>query len=303
MRYPLSIKQIRKNNKRVEFVGSSYGLFCFTGFYLGEDDCFDRYVIWNPSIRKSVTIDVPYQDCICEYGDARKNVVVGFGVCPKSLDHKMVRINMLGIPYEYKKLGYKHDRFVRVDVFTLSGGVWRRPLTKLTSKWFHIYIYGQTSVVVNGFIYWLSLYKNASAIISFDLTSEEFTKIRVPHKVSHYHYELFKLRESLGVVQWGGSKESYDVWLLDNVSKSFIKLYTFTLPNRWKVVGFRDNDQLIIEKGDEYSVDNGVRRYVAELVAYEPDSKQFNKLGFNAGCYSCTSYTESLLLLDQPDTL
>ncbi|XP_071717867.1 F-box protein At3g07870-like [Rutidosis leptorrhynchoides] len=277
-----------------QFVGSSYGLLCFTGFYLGEDDdCYNRYIIWNPSIRKSVTIDVPYY----------KHVVVGFGVCPKSLDPKIVRIKIFKVPYDYN-LGDTHMVW-RVKVFTLNGGVWRRPLTKLPSKWFNVYVLCQTPVVVNGLIYWPAYCTRDNMIVSFDLETEEFTKIHVPSKVARRGFEIFKLRESIGTVR-SGSKGRYVVWLMDYVSKSFIKLYTFSTLQvghwNWKVVGFRDNDQLIIEKNGEYLLKNGVDRYVneqPELVAYEPNAKQFNHLGFYFGCYSFTSYTESLLLLDQ----
>ncbi|XP_071717886.1 putative F-box protein At3g47150 [Rutidosis leptorrhynchoides] len=232
LRYSQSAKLVSK------FVGSSHGLLCFNNEYLGEDDYFNRYVIWNPSIRKSVTIDVSYNG-----GGS-----VGFGVCPKSLDPKIVRINIAILPYDD-------------------------------------YIPGPCD----------------NFIVSFDLTSEEFKKISVPNKLSHNPFQIFNLRGSIGVVQReisGSNEEFHKVWLMDHVSKSFIELFNVTSPERWwKVLGFRNNDQLIIvkEKIDEYR---------KELVAYEPDSKQFNNLGLYVDCDSFdSSYIESLLLLNQSDAL
>ncbi|XP_071717877.1 putative F-box protein At1g50870 [Rutidosis leptorrhynchoides] len=214
LRYSQSAKLVSK------FVGSSHSLLYFNNEYLGEYDYFNRYVIWNPSIRKSVTIDVPYKG-----GGS-----VGFGVCPNSLDPKIVRIN---VQYDND-----HKRNVwRVGVFTLSGRVWRSPLTKLPSKWVNFGFYAQTPLVIKGFIY---------------------------------------CRVLTGVVQRernGSNEKFHNVWLMDHVSKSFIKLFNVTLPERlWKVLGFRNNDQLIIVKNE----------YRMELVAYEPDSKQYNNLGLYA---------------------
>ncbi|XP_071694988.1 F-box/kelch-repeat protein At3g23880-like [Rutidosis leptorrhynchoides] len=130
-------------NNVLEFVGSSHGLLCFTGCYVGEvDDCFNRYVIWNLSIRKSITIDALYYE----------HVNAGFGVCPNSLDLKIVRIIRFYVPY--CNVEHKLKNWVwRVEVFTLSARVWRSPLIKLPSKWVGIILKSRTPVVLNGFIY------------------------------------------------------------------------------------------------------------------------------------------------------
>ncbi|XP_071717865.1 F-box only protein 8-like [Rutidosis leptorrhynchoides] len=252
-----------------------------------DDDTFPQHMI---SVRKSVTIDAPYY----------KHVNIGFGVCPKSLDPKIIRINSVKLPYDYN-VGYERT-LLRFEIFTLSGGIWRRPLTKFPSKWIEVKLWSKTSVGLNGFVYWHALCMRDYMMMSFDLASEKFTKIHVPRKIARTQFEIFKLRESIGVFRYG-SKRRYHVWLMDHDSKSFIKLYTFTtLPIthwRWKVVGFRDNDQLIIEKYGEDLVEGRSVDAQSQLVAYEPNSKQFNQLGFYFGCYSFTSYTESLLLLDQ----
>ncbi|XP_071717866.1 putative F-box protein At1g47800 [Rutidosis leptorrhynchoides] len=282
-----SIKGIL-NISSLQFVGTSHGLLCFINNYVY---CFDHYVIWNPSIRKSVAINEPYSSGLVSYG---------FGVCPHSLDPKIIRI-----------IGYW-----QVEIFTLSGGVWRSPLTKLQSKWLiNIRLCAPTSFAINGFIYWGAFVSHKPivgncltdpvfTIVSFNLVTEEFTKIDVPSKLSRRrnltYFELFKLRESLGVVryEYKGSEKDHNVWLMDHVSKSFSELFTVTLPLCWKVVGFRDNDQLILV--------NTADKYEAQFVAYDPYSKQFNhRSSYYLGCTasSTSSYTESLLLLNRSDTV
>ncbi|XP_071700617.1 putative F-box protein At1g32420 [Rutidosis leptorrhynchoides] len=338
--YPPSVNRLLNKNglefNGLEFIGSSHGLLCFSGCYVCENNCFSRYVIWNPSIRKSLAIDALY------YKDV---VQVGFGVCPNSLDPKIVRISEYYVPYYYNIEQKLESTWVwRVDVFTLSEGVWRSPLTKLPNKWSAISLFvSQIPVIINGYIYWsasVDYLGECNMIISFNLATEEFTKNKLPDELAHLRRDIFNkvkifnLRGSLGVVHSGYAPQStytdrkdvHEVWLMDHVSKSFIKLYTFTLPYRWKVVGFRDNDdRLIIEKivDFKYVEERGVHQYEAELVAYEPYSKQLNKLGINFGrcsyityangdnkfqddevwSSSFTCYTESLLLLDQSNTI
>ncbi|XP_071717872.1 F-box only protein 8-like [Rutidosis leptorrhynchoides] len=291
------------NTEQIEFVGNSNGLLCFTGCYLTEDHYFNRYIIWNPTIRKSVLIDALYN----------KRIFVGFGVCPNTLDPKIVRIHIIHVepnhhPYDDDLQQYV-TRLWRVEVFTVSTGVWRSPLTKLPRKWFNIGLCYQTPLVINGFIYWCAYvgFVTNKTIVSFDLGSEEFAKVQVPSNLADKYFELFKLRNSIGVVQLDDSISSkegvYNVWLMDHVSKSFIKLFNVTLPEMWKVVGFRDNEQLIIQKTEKHLVEKGLPQYVTELVAYKPNSEHFNDLGLYVGCSSVSSYTESLLLLDQSGTL
>ncbi|XP_071740405.1 putative F-box protein At1g32420 [Rutidosis leptorrhynchoides] len=287
--YPRSLNQLK--NTYLEFHGSSLGLLCFSANHIDEDDTFIRCVIWNPSIRKSIAIETPYYP----------NVKIAFGVCPKSLDPKIVKINMFDVPYG---LSYDEQRRVwRVEVFTLNSRVWRSPFVKIPSKWFDINFYEQTPpLVINGFIYWLryaSIHytdRNADGrsymIISFDLATEEFMKIHVPDELAHSSFDIFKLGESVAISE--SSPRDCKVWLMDHVTKSFTELYSIKLPEPMTKLGCTDNNQLII-----------IDYPSGELVAYDPDSKHLINLGIYVDCFtaSFTSYTESLLLLDQSNTL
>ncbi|XP_071717878.1 putative F-box protein At1g50870 [Rutidosis leptorrhynchoides] len=81
------------NINQIKFVGSSYGLLCFTRRYLSGGDYLNRYVIWNPEIRKSVVIDALHY----------KRINVGFGVCPNTLDPKIVKINIIKVSKEHAR--------------------------------------------------------------------------------------------------------------------------------------------------------------------------------------------------------
>ncbi|MFS7999887.1 hypothetical protein Hanom_Chr12g01171911 [Helianthus anomalus] len=58
----------------------------------------------------------------------------------------------------------------------------------------------------------------------------------------------------------------------------------------YSITGFRKNGQPILG-GD------------GELEVYEPDSKQLNGLGVYGYVFKMASYTESLLLLNHPDSI
>ncbi|MFS8019987.1 putative F-box domain-containing protein [Helianthus anomalus] len=77
----LPIPLLVKMFKYYTIVGSSQGLFCFYG-----DD--QAAVLWNPSIRKAVTVVVPAREGIYE-------TVLGYGVCRETADSKIVKIRYI----------------------------------------------------------------------------------------------------------------------------------------------------------------------------------------------------------------
>ncbi|XP_071717875.1 F-box protein At3g57590-like [Rutidosis leptorrhynchoides] len=249
-RYPQSVNYFT-------LVCSSHGLVCFiSGSYLGEDNnnnVLNRCdIFWNLYGTcgklveiESVAIDLPYNG-----GGS-----VGFGVCP------VVKINNV----IFKREG---SRFI-----------------KLPSKWLNIQLSAQTSLVINGFVYWVvsTVVDCNYFILSFDLTSDEFTKIDVPNTLAHNNFDIFIFKESLSVIQREGTtfqgNEVYKVWLMDHVSKSFIVLFNVTLQPKWRVVGFNDKDQLIIVYTDGYK---------AQLLAYNPNLSHLINLGVYGRCSSFT---------------
>ncbi|XP_071698367.1 putative F-box protein At1g47765 [Rutidosis leptorrhynchoides] len=64
------------NMCNVRILGSSHGLFCLECTYANRNNTEGMYVIWNPSIRKSVRIVFPINSFSRVY----------FGVCPITLD-------------------------------------------------------------------------------------------------------------------------------------------------------------------------------------------------------------------------
>ncbi|CAI9284933.1 unnamed protein product [Lactuca saligna] len=97
---PLSIRDPR-------IVGSSYGLLCFQG---DSPSIYRRMiaVVLNPSIRKSIAIALP--DMLY----TNHLIVLGFGVCPVTIDTKIIQITQLrwGVNGKAKLATFGKLRFI-----------------------------------------------------------------------------------------------------------------------------------------------------------------------------------------------
>nr|XP_043634765.1 putative F-box protein At5g50220 [Erigeron canadensis] len=280
---PLSLEQLTE----LETVGTSLGLLCLSGIYR-VGDCYKKTaVIWNPSLTKSVAIDIPYQH-------KRSSVTsIGFGVRPDNCDPMIVRVSLL-------------ERPCRVMVFTLRSRVWRAPRGNLLPESID-FTFSCPTATDDRCIYWKGYNRGTgiNLVVVFDMVSEVFTEINLPRSVAHQYYQDFSIstiKDSLALLEYydDAKKPVCDVWMMveDGVSKSFTKLFTVNTPDpslMTKVLGFRMNYQPVVET---------TKRWPSTSVeVYEPQTGTVKNLGINVehGSFFCCSYTETLLLLDQLD--
>ncbi|KAK1426194.1 hypothetical protein QVD17_14863 [Tagetes erecta] len=299
---PLMVDKLKY--RRYIIFGSSRGLFCFYGFLPNKraGGSIPIAVIWNPCIRRVIPVLVPKAP-----SNKFISYILGFAVCPVTNDPKIIKIR-----YIYSTDGLERVSHIpsQVEVFTLSTGVWRSIYNNLPPKSVLLYKY---SVDVDGFLYWHAsdrtimdgAYIRINVIISFDLTSEEFSQVNLPHslaRIRYYNLSISKLRESLVLSQGGVEADNYviSVWLMGgDVAKSFSKLYTVnvgTIDKAW-VRGFRKSGEPIIEVLEKYSKDDLL---FFKLGVYDTYSKHINCFwtGGTSGTYEVYPYMETLLLLD-----
>ncbi|GKA63410.1 putative F-box domain-containing protein [Tanacetum coccineum] len=143
--------------------------------------------------------------------------------------------------------------------------------------------------------------QNCRLIMSFDLTSEEFTEIYLPQNLASCKTDvcISKLNESLVVLEKNHASNA-NVWIMQNGDpKLFTHIFTINTPIKSirDVAGFRKNGETIIEKK------KGLKE--KELIVYEPNSKQINYTGIAGpfGYFFVTPYTQTLLLLDHKDSV
>ncbi|MFS8006089.1 putative F-box domain-containing protein [Helianthus anomalus] len=268
-------------------IDCSHGLVCLHGVIRDQENVKKLVVLWNPLVRKSVGIAIP--------GGAHE-VVISFGVCPKTSDPKIVKITRC----------CSIDNEATAEVFTLSSGAWRSlPMNKpFKSKSLQFL---DTQVVINGVIYWLTYDHiiDKLRVYSFDLTSEEFGEpVDFANNLGTRHlrlYNISKINESLVVLSYHVAnnltpKPFCDVWMMlkNGVPKpSFRKLFTVNDVQVDSIIGFRKNGQPIIVQ---------THRRNDELEVFEPCWEHNNGLGIYGSTFKMTSYTESLLLLNRSDS-
>ncbi|GJQ98266.1 hypothetical protein Tco_0009405 [Tanacetum coccineum] len=189
-------------------------------------------VIWNPTIRKSVSIVIPIP---------KAWHIVGFGVCPDTSDPKLVKIIDDKISWV-------------VEVFTVRC----------------------------------------------------FGEVVLPERLVHTpDLIVTKVNESLGLLEYydEGDMKVCGVWTRkDGANNPFTKIYTIKVEGKWlynRVLGFRNNGEVVMELQD---ADNYKE---SRIEVYEPLSGHTIGVGINGKgrTLSTRSYMETLLLLDQSDSI
>ncbi|GKA82715.1 ribonuclease H-like domain-containing protein [Tanacetum coccineum] len=246
-------------------------------------------VIWNPTIRKSVDIVfIPKVGYTSTY--------VGFGVCPDTSNLKLVKMSVAKIPSMWQ-----------VDVYNLSTRVWK---TVYMGAPFKSCTLAYATVFVDGVIYfsaydYMDLGFLSNFIISFDLKSEKFGEVCLPERLVHEHdLAVTKVNESLGLLEYyeEGDITVCGVWTRkDGANKTFSKIYTVKVVGKSliRVLAFRNNGEVVIELTDD---DNYMG---SRIEVYEPLSGHTIGVGINGKTHTlfASSYTETLLLLDQSDSI
>ncbi|KAJ0818483.1 putative F-box domain-containing protein [Helianthus annuus] len=163
----------------------SHGLVCLLGYTRDRVNRKKLVVVWNPLIGKSVGIEIPDPD--------RAYIVIGFGVCPKTSDPKIVKLSRF----------FDSDAEAKAEVFTLSSRAWRSVPMNIPFNSLHFW---NSQVVIDGVIHWLAqdniTYKHR--FYSFDLASEKFGEAVVfPYNLagsSGRLYDISKINDSLVVL-------------------------------------------------------------------------------------------------------
>ncbi|XP_050283049.1 F-box/kelch-repeat protein At3g23880-like isoform X6 [Quercus robur] len=269
-----------------QLVGSANGLFCL---YEGN-----RCILWNPCIRKFITL--PNPSVTAEFF-----CYLAFGFDSRTNDYKVVRI-------AYKSdTRYEGAKPPLVEVYSVSEGSWRvtnggdsYPPRITISNWH------PQAAYLNGAVYFAANdWGDAQSLIvlSFDLGDEVFRLISLPNG-------KFGLDADIGTSVFNGLLslicygyqhlsivKSCSVWVMkeDGVVDSWTKQFTIELNMlRWKVLGFLKNDHVLVQK---------IKSHGSKLLSYDPESQQVKNLGFYRSTYYsyADNYARNLTLLDKPN--
>uniref|UniRef100_A0A5B6YYZ6 F-box domain-containing protein n=1 Tax=Davidia involucrata TaxID=16924 RepID=A0A5B6YYZ6_DAVIN len=264
-------------NEYFRIVGSCNGLICLSDDY---DSHTDTIVIWNPSIRKSVTLPKPGFTFVPQGA-----CLLGFGFDPLSNDYKVVRI-------VYQPENYNFRVPPNVELYTLSSGTWRSICADALP--YVVYNFFPLSAFVNGAVHWVAS-SLCSLIVAFDMGTEVFRELPLPDGVANtdvLKLSITVLGTSLAVIQYEKIWQSDYcwVWVMKEygVVKSWTKLLTIDMREGIRqVVGFRKNNEVLLSAR------------VRGLVSYDPKMEQIEYLGIHGSnrSFYADAYVESLVLL------
>ncbi|CAK9158914.1 unnamed protein product [Ilex paraguariensis] len=266
-------------------VGGCNGLICLSDDLFGD---METIILWNPSIRKSVTLPKPSKP------KSPHMFVLGFGVDPMTQDFKVVRI------VYYKGFFNGYEAPPDVEIYTLSTGSWRSINSAAPSYCMVEFMWSQA--LVNGVVHWIANnrrfeFRFRSLIVSFDLGEEVFDEIVLPDALAGEiatNLSISVFRESLAVIEY--DKEigtmSCCVWVMKEygVAESWTRLFNIDLEGTLeKIIGFRKNGEVLLSPRS------------CKLVAYDPKTgliKDLEILG-NTRSFHVDTYMETLVLLQE----
>ncbi|XP_050211315.1 F-box protein CPR1-like [Mercurialis annua] len=223
----------------------------------------------------------------------------GFGFDSKNNAYKVVRIAYIG--KVFKPFGIIQVPFV--EIFELSSNAWRI----ITVKNLNYVLYDTDSFAyLNGAVHWVAqIYGGVGRkmmIASFDLSSEIFEELTLPHalvdssdpsvtlSVYHQSLALIHYEEPIFYDESCMSFTKCCIWVMKEygAAESWTKLFNINLPNPgglMRVLSFQHHGGILIEDGN------------SEIASYDPKTQRVTPLCFHGYIFEVHSYMESLLLL------
>ncbi|GJU00162.1 hypothetical protein Tco_1110500 [Tanacetum coccineum] len=278
-------------------VASSEGVWCFA---FGENSMLH---LWNPLIKKLVTISVPNYT----YQPDSPKMIFGFGICPVTLEPTILKINY--------PLYTDGPWYVSVSVSTLSSRTWYNlDYDCLPCESIRIKRAGQA--VIDGKIFWIGserfynddgISNKIYLIVSFDLVTHQFHVQDMPEQVRVGEfsppYYISQLGDSViisGSFDFGNFCFIY-AWALE-VEGGFLSSCSllFTIPHPGghylKLLGFSKDNQPIVEA-------TIVQQWYRSLQVFHPTIQYFQNIGVEANrdSFFIGPFKESLILLTEPN--
>ena len=269
-------------------IGSINGLFSLYEL--------DRFILWNPSIGKSITLPKP---CIKTHD---------FGICypafgfdPRTNDYKVVRIVVQCV------LMYKGPKQTLVEIYSLNEGSWR--ITSAGASYplgINFNYWRRPAASLNGVVHFAANVKGSAfspLVLSFDLGDEVFRMIPVPDSTFKEDDDVHTtvIAGSLTLLCHDPAMHTFNnhcsIWMMKEygIVDSWTKLCSVDLNREIiRVLGLRKNGHIFV-----------VAKLPCdwELSSYDLESQQVKKLGIcgNPYFFHIDDYTENLVLLDKPN--
>ncbi|OAY44855.1 F-box protein CPR1 [Manihot esculenta] len=272
----------------VNIVGSCNGVICLFD-YLNRMYT-ERAALWNPSVRKIVSIPCPNVTF-----DSRGPFFysLGFGFDSTTDDYKLVRVAYTGDD---------HFNFVDipplVEIFSLRGMYWKMVYNNLN----YVICGCSTSAFLNGACHWVGSAPRSAVgvgdvIVSFSLGDELFRVMKIPNcLVNEYLFlDVAAFDGSLLLVPFmkkNGEEDWFSVWIMREygVARSWTKLFSISKEEGVeRLVAFRQNGEVLLANED------------GRLVSYDPNTEKITATGIvgSAQSFYLDTLVDSLVLIGE----
>ncbi|KAJ4826236.1 hypothetical protein Tsubulata_032293 [Turnera subulata] len=271
----------------VKKVGSCRGVICLCD---DTEGYFDRFTLWNPSIRRTVFVPEP---TITFRSHGRHITSQGFGYDSSSNDYKLVRLvysSSIDIDYGKEPLP------PLVEVYSLKSGSWRMVPSDVKLNLDR----NKGCAFMNGACHWLahSWDLPGDRILSFDMSSEVFGEILIPDCV-HSSGSFTDVADFGGYLTLVPSVlgNQLPIWVMKQYGnvESWTKLFTINveIDSEIDFLAFRKNGEILFETILEL--------YQLQLLSYDPNREEFlDYCSFPAeGSLYVESLEETLVLADE----
>ncbi|XP_059452353.1 F-box/kelch-repeat protein At3g23880-like [Corylus avellana] len=271
-----------KSRRRHHFtlIGYVNGLMC-----LFEHD---RFILWNPSIRKVLNLPKP---CITLKTHGRTTCHEAFGFDPRTNDYKVVRI---AIPWRTTAI----VKETLVEVYSVSTGSWRISSTTfppLTT----VFDTRLPKPCVEGSVHFTARNRSyTNIILSFDLRDEVFREMIFPYNIGYRTYiATCRVSGSLTLLSYH-TERSWSVWVMKEYGAvdSWVQVQQTTIDIAEEienVLGFKKNGHVLLQTRKKHGH--------CDLLSYDPESQQTTKLEIPKEMHTffVDTYRENLVLLNQ----
>ncbi|CAN1178936.1 Putative F-box protein At3g16210, partial [Linum perenne] len=207
---------------RGRVVGCCDGIFCVAGTTRDANGNYlHGMILWNPiTSEKKIIPPGPSHPCHSSHGALMICAErIGFGYDPKTKDYKIVRVLELeermtddDDMYDYDPAEYYHGTFplVSAEVYSLRNDSWKTlnvPTYPAMGGWFYdpstrepIATSEQFDTSRNEKCYWFRRVESpgACAVISFDMSTEVFELITIPHPTGLTHHDEDNIDDPYG---------------------------------------------------------------------------------------------------------
>ncbi|KAM5582702.1 F-box protein CPR1 [Rosa sericea] len=307
------IADTEMHNECFRVVGVCNGLVC-----LADDlECYGyNFLIWNPSIRRLVTLPKPGLTFQTVGG---YNAYHGFAFDAITNDYKVVRL----VEDQYGWNDEQTENQTFVEIYSLAAGSWSNP--RIVDPQCSLRGQRLAQAFVNGALHWdaYGLASKLHFILAFDVGSELFREIMIPKSLDWDSFKPWHGDLSLRLSVSGDGKslalfmryDGYtnpnsllDVWVMKEycVEKSWTKLVTLrpqgpqrSLP---RALCFRKSGEVVMVRNLKQHY--GGEEPINELVSLDLVSGQFKNLGIcRYKYYTIDPYEESIVLLDRNEAV